>query len=101
MTIVRVGYKSGVRFDEQYYLTKHIPMANGVMAPFGIKGVEIMRVTASPAGTPVYRMMFSAKFESMDAAMAALQSPEFGQVLADVPNYYDGTPDVMIGESVE
>jgi uncharacterized protein (TIGR02118 family) len=71
------------------------------MQPYDVKAVEVLRVTATPDGSaPIYQMMFSAHFESMAAAGRALQSPEFRQALADIPNYYDGAPDVIIDELV-
>jgi uncharacterized protein (TIGR02118 family) len=101
MTVLRVGYKSGIRFDEDYYLTKHIPLAGRVMGPFGVKAVEVVRIVGTPDGSPApYQLMFSAHFESAADAAKAMQSPEFSQVLADIPNYYGGAPDVMIGEVV-
>ena len=99
MTVLRVGYKTGVSFDEHYYLTKHIPLAGRVMGPFGATNVEVVRITATPDGSAApYQLMFSAQFESAAALTKAMQSPEFAQVLADIPNYYGGMPDVMIGE---
>ena len=101
MTVLRVCYRKNVRFDENYYLTKHLPLVGRIMQPYDVKAVEVMRVTATPDGSaPVYQMMFSAHFESVAAATRALQSAEFGQALADIPNYYDGAPDVMIGELI-
>ena len=40
MTVLRVCYKHGVRFDKDYYTSKHLPLVGSVMGPFGVKGVE-------------------------------------------------------------
>jgi hypothetical protein len=37
MTVLRVCYRSGVPFNEDYYFTKHIPMAGAIMGPLGMK----------------------------------------------------------------
>jgi hypothetical protein len=33
MTVLRVCYKYGVRFDEDYYVSKHLQLSAGVMVP--------------------------------------------------------------------
>ena len=101
MTVVRVCYKHGIRFDEGYYISKHVPLAGGVMGPLGVKRVELIRVTATPDGSkPPYQIIFSAYFESAAALQNAMMSPQMGPVLADIPNFYDGMPDVLIGEVI-
>jgi len=101
MTVLRVCYKHGVRFDEGYYISKHLPLAAGVMAPFGIKGVEMVKVTATADGSkPPYQVIFSAYFESAAGLQNAMQGPRMGEVLADIANFYGGVPEVLIGEVV-
>jgi uncharacterized protein (TIGR02118 family) len=75
MTVLRVGYKSGVRFDHDYYMTKHLPLTGAVMGPYGVKSVEVMRVTAAPDGSAAaYQVIFSAYFESAAALQNASPS---------------------------
>jgi|SRR5579862_5282734 len=101
MTVVRVCYKQGVRFDEGYYISKHLPLAAGVMGPHGLKNVEMVKVTMTPDGSrPAYQVIFSAYFESAAGLQNAMQSPQMGTVLNDIQNFYDGMPDVFIGEVV-
>jgi|HubBroStandDraft_2_1064218.scaffolds.fasta_scaffold666633_2 uncharacterized protein (TIGR02118 family) len=101
MTVLRVCYKQGVRFDEDYYISKHLPLTAGVMGPHGLKNVEMVRVTKTADGSkPPYQVMFSAHFESGAGLQNALQSPQMGSVLNDIQNFYDGMPDVFIGEVV-
>jgi uncharacterized protein (TIGR02118 family) len=101
MTVLRVGYKSGVRFDHDYYMTKHLPLVGAVMGPYGVKSVEVMRVDSGPSGSvPAYQVIFSAYFESAAALQNALNGPRMGEVLADIPKYHDGAPDLWIGETV-
>ncbi len=101
MTVLRVCYKHGIRFDEGYYLSKHLPLAGGVMSPYGVKSVELVRVTMTADGAiPGYQIIFSAYFESLAGLQSALQSPQMGQVLSDIQNFYDGMPDILIGEVV-
>ena len=101
MTVLRVCYKHGVRFDEGYYLSKHLPLAGSVMGPHGVKSVEMVKVTATADGSkPPYQVMFSAYFESAAGLQNAMQSPRMGEVLGDIQNFYEGVPDVLIGEVV-
>ena len=73
MTVVRVCYKHGIRFDEGYYLSKHAPLAGKALGPLGLKKVELVKVTATPDGSkPPYQIIFSAYFESAAALQNAL-----------------------------
>ena len=101
MTVVRVCYKSGIRFDHAYYASTHTPLVTGVMGPHGLTKVEVVTMGPKPDGSqPPYQVMFSAYFDSPSALQNAMQSPRMAEVLGDIQNYYDGMPDVMIGEVV-
>jgi uncharacterized protein (TIGR02118 family) len=97
MTVLRVCYKSGVRFDHDYYVSRHVPLAAEVFGPHGVVHIEVVKVATS---TAPYQVMFSAYFESDTGLQNAMQSPRMREVLGDIPNYHDGSPDVMIGEAV-
>jgi uncharacterized protein (TIGR02118 family) len=101
MTILRVCYRQGVRFDERYYFDKHLPMAGAILGPLGVKKVEVTKVSGSiPGSTPPYQFVFSAYFDSAADLQRCLGDPKISDVLADIKNYYDGETDVMIGETV-
>jgi uncharacterized protein (TIGR02118 family) len=101
MTVLKVCYKHGVRFDEDYYVSKHVPLSVRIMGPYGLKGVEMMKVTATADGSnPLYQVIFSAYFESAAALQNAMHNPQMSEVMGDIQNYYDGMPDVLIGEVV-
>ena len=101
MTVLRVCYKHDVRFDEAYYVSKHMPLVAGVMGPHGVKGVEMVKVSTTVDGSkPPYQVIFSAYFESAAGLQNAMQSPRMSEVLDDIRNFYDGMPDVLIGEVV-
>ena len=102
MTVLRVCYKHGVRFDEGYFVSKHLPIAAGILGPYGMKRVEMVKVSASgDGGKPPYQVIFSGYFESAAGLQNAMQGPRMGEVIGDIRNYYDGMPDIMIGEVVE
>ena len=48
MTVLRVCYKHGVRFDEAYYVGAHGALVESVFGPHGLKRVEILKVTGTP-----------------------------------------------------
>lgn len=100
MSVLMVCYKSGVRFDEQYYLSTHIPLAAAYFTPFGIKDVEVARFSEVGGQAPVYQVTITAHFESMAGLQEAMANPGLAKVLADVPNYYDGVPDVLVGDTL-
>ena len=101
MIVLRVCYKSGVRFDEAYYMAKHLPLSKSICGPFGLKNVEVMKIGPGPDGSnPVYQVMFSAYFESAADLQRLMQSPRLAELQGDIANYYDGMPDMMVGEVV-
>lgn len=101
MRVVRVCYKHGLRFDEAYYVSKHLPLAASIIGPHGLKSVEMLKVTGTADGSkPPYQVIFSAYFETAEALQGALQDPQMSAVLSDIQFFYDGMPDILIGEVV-
>jgi uncharacterized protein (TIGR02118 family) len=100
MTVLRVCYKHGVRFDQSYYTSKHLPLVGGIIGA-AVKNIEVVKMgSAADGSAPPYQMMFSAYFESPAALENAMQNPRIPEVLGDVKNFYDGMPDLLIGEVV-
>ncbi len=85
-------------FDHAYYATTHMPLVDEHMG----KHIERVLVTKGLAGGPdrppgtyaVATMVFADK-AAMDAAMAAA-----GPVMADIPNFTDVRPEMLIGEVI-
>jgi uncharacterized protein (TIGR02118 family) len=101
MTVLRVCYKQGAPFDEKYYFEKHIPMAGAIMGSLGLKKSEVVKVSGSvPGFSAPYQYVFSAYFDSPDDLQRCMSDPRIGAVMADVPNYFRGEQDVMIGEAI-
>ncbi len=102
MTVISICYKHGVRLDEQYYVTKHAPIVTRVWGALGMQRTEIRKLTAAADGsTPPYQIIFSAYFPSMETFQAALRHPSNAEVMNDIKNYYDGTPDIFFGDVLE
>lgn len=83
-------------FDHDYYADKHKLLVVQNMGPH-IDDILIVKGLAGgadmPAGFHVIATMTFADQNAMDAAMAAA-----GPVLADIPNFYSGQPNMLIGE---
>jgi uncharacterized protein (TIGR02118 family) len=102
MAVVRVCYKSGARFDVDYYVSSHLALATRIMEPLGLRSMELVRVSANPDGTmPAYQAVFSGYFDSVEEIHRAMAGRGMEELLADIPNYYDGSaPDIFVGEVV-
>ena len=99
MTVLRVCYKHGLRFDEAYYKGTHLPLVSAVMRPARL---EMLKVTSAADGSkPPYQVIFSAYFDSPAGLQSALQHPRIGEVMGDIAKFHDGAPEVLIGEVVE
>ncbi len=96
MTVLRVLYKHGAKFDEDYYVSKHLPLVRSVFRSFGLRSIEVMKVSTMADGpTPVYQLIFSAYFDSEAAVQTALHSPQIAPVLRDVANFFPGAREFL------
>jgi uncharacterized protein (TIGR02118 family) len=86
----------GARFDTSYYRSIHIPLAMKVM-----KAASVILIEGVPNGsTPApYVLIAHFQFPSSDALKAALANPGMAEVRADVANFTDIKPTVMLGKS--
>lgn len=86
------------RFDVDYYVQKHRPMAiqclgsalNGMTVEEGVGGTE---PGSPPANVAVCRLLF----ESVETFLAAF-GPNAEKLQGDTPNYTDVTPVIQINE---
>jgi hypothetical protein len=42
MTVLRVGYKAGGRFDLAYYTRKHLPLASAALGACAVRNIEVV-----------------------------------------------------------
>jgi uncharacterized protein (TIGR02118 family) len=100
MVKVSVLYPSnpGQRFDVDYYLTVHMPMAKRLLGS-AVKAIsiEIGIAGEAPGAAAPYAAIVGFTCESVDAFTAAFV-PVAGQLQGDVPNYTDITPQIQISE---
>ena len=86
----------GARFDTKYYRSTHIPLAMRVMKATNV--VLIEGVANGDAAAP-FAMIAHFQFSSGEALKSALASPGMADVRADVSNFTDIKPTVMLGRS--
>lgn len=89
---------NGTRFDFDYYLESHMPFLGKQIGEF-IQSKVVTKGLAggpdTPAGIYAIATMVFADQQAFDAAMKAA-----GPVLADIPNFTDVKPQMLIGEVV-
>lgn len=92
--------KLDARFDIQYYLETHIPMALEIFSAHpGYKGVSIDSglADAIPGMEAAYVVMCHFLFDSADDFMAAFM-PHAEKLQGDIANYTDIEPMIQISE---
>lgn len=100
MTKVSVMYPNGAstRFDMDYYLGKHMPMVKAKLGA-ALKKVEVDHGLGGgqPGSSPAFVAMCHLHFDSVEAFQQAFgaHAPE---ILADIPNYTNAEPTVLVSE---
>lgn len=92
--------KPDTRFDIQYYLETHIPMATEIFGAHpGYKGVSVERGLAGaiPGTDATYAVMCHFLFDSADDFIAAF-TPHAEKLQGDIANYTDIEPIIQISE---
>ncbi|MEJ6709664.1 MAG: EthD family reductase [Amylibacter sp.] len=83
-------------FDHDYYLATHMPLVGKHMGAH-IQSTNICKGLAGGPDTPAgYHVIATMTFENQGAMDAALGAA--GPVLEDIANFYNGAPQMLIGE---
>ncbi|HEX6859913.1 MAG TPA: EthD family reductase [Caulobacteraceae bacterium] len=88
--------KAGAKFDFDYYMATHIPL---VREAFGsnLKSVDVHQAMSAGDGSAApFVAMAHLNFESPEAMQAALTSERAGEVMADIANFTDITPQSVV-----
>ncbi|KAK7541803.1 hypothetical protein IWX49DRAFT_592318 [Phyllosticta citricarpa] len=92
---------SDASFNYDYYLQTHMPLAERVWRPLGLIGYRALRIslgpTAAEAGQSPYTVMCLLEFASRKAWDEAWEAA-VTQLVPDVPNFSNQTPQFLIGE---
>ena len=96
MIVVSVLYPKGHDFDMDYYRDKHLPLVRRLLAPMGMTSLNYYR----PDGDAAYQLVAELRFETRAITEAALAThgPE---TQADIGNFTDAPPLILIGEEIQ
>jgi uncharacterized protein (TIGR02118 family) len=102
MVLVSVLYpnQSGARFDERYYVDRHIPLVRRHWDAMGLRDVRLLRGTGTPAGGEApFRIIALLTFETA-AALREAVAAHGAEVFADIPRFTDVRPVVQVNEAL-
>ncbi len=87
---------NGTTFDHDYYLSKHMDIVHEHMGQHVERSVVTKGLAGGPnvpAGYHAIATFVFADQAALDAGMAAS-----GPAVKDIPNFYSGEPQVLVGE---
>jgi len=90
--------KDGAKFDMDYYVGSHMPMVKSKLGD-ALKGMSVDQGLGGGApGEPAsYVAMGHLVFDSVEAFQGAF-GPHAGEIMADIPNYTDLKPVILVSE---
>ncbi len=95
---VQVIYPAGAgkSFDFDYYVKTHLPMVGEIMGEAVVANGSVSRgLSGGPDQPPGYFAIATLSFPDEAAMTAALNKA--GPLMADIPNFTDVQPDMLIG----
>ena len=97
--IVSVIYQlqPGQTLDIDYYLKTHIPILQARWGSFGLKGVQVLNGTGSPAGPAPAILITLLDFESLQAFQNAVET-HGAEVMGDVAKFTDTKPSIQFND---
>lgn len=85
-------------FDYDYYATKHMALVGELMGPHASAVQASKGVAGGPDAPPEYYAIATMIFDTKDKMKAAMAAA--GPVSADIPNYTNTKPQMLIGEVI-
>lgn len=101
MIVIGVLYPNTpqMRFDITYYRDKHLPLVRRLLAPMGMRSLGYFEPVQTDPNA-AFRLVAELRFDDMAATNAAL-SAHGAETQADIPNFTDATPHIIIGEETQ
>ena len=101
MTVLRVCYKSGVRFDHDYYVNKHMKLVRERLGSFGLVRTEVDKGKAGGApGAPAPYVAIGHEYFGALGEFQKGMGQHGKEIMADVANYTDIQPQIQISEII-
>ncbi|MCB1310624.1 MAG: EthD family reductase [Sedimentitalea sp.] len=88
----------GTSFDFDYYLGTHMPLVARHMGPHIDSTLVTRGVAEAPDGAPATHAVATLVFKDEAALKAGLAAA--GPAVADIPNFTDTKPQMLIGEVI-
>jgi len=86
----------GTTFDHDYYAQKHMGIVGEHMGPHMQSSVIVKGLAGGPDVPPAFHVVATMVFADQAGLDGALGAA--GPALADIPNFYNGQPTMLIGE---
>jgi uncharacterized protein (TIGR02118 family) len=90
----------GKKFDMKYYIEKHIPLVKSLLGTYGLVRTEVDKGIAGFGGAPApFVCVGILYFESLEGLAKGFEA-RAADLMADIPNYTDTSPQIQISEIV-
>lgn len=90
------------KFDIDYYIKTHMKLAMDTWGPMGMVSYQVTKNLATASGeAPPFVVQAALQFKSVDHFKEASAQPGSKTVLADVPNFTNIKPILVVGEEVD
>jgi uncharacterized protein (TIGR02118 family) len=90
--LVTYAGDAGTRFDRDYYVKTHLPLALECWGPHGLLSATAFFPPVTGPGTIAIAEL---RFRDDAAVGASLAAPETARVMTDVPHYTDASPALL------
>lgn len=91
----------GMKFDDNYYLERHIPLVRRRLADYGLVRAEVDKGISggSPGSSAPFARVAYLYFPSADDVLRGLTAAGV-EIMGDIPNYTNVQPQIQISEIV-
>lgn len=95
-------HDSSKKFDMDYYVNTHIPMVQRLLEPMGLQGGGVEKgVSAADPNQPApFAVVGHLLFNTVEEVHAAFMT-HGSEIMSDVSNFTDITPQIQLGEIVQ
>ena len=94
--------KDGTRFDENYYLNKHMPMVRERLSPLGLVEAPVDKGLAGggEGDPPPFYFVANLVFNKLEDFQSGMQA-HGEEIMSDIPNYTDTEPVIQVSEMLD